>query len=81
MIDPSTVQAKEVVVADNKLIRKTHTDRNHINMDEDWERRYWAKSLGVSEEELEEALRAVGVQIDAVRKYFATRVPKREGVE
>jgi len=41
-----------------------------INLDEAWDLRYWAKELGVTEEKLTEATLAVGVQIDAVRKYL-----------
>jgi len=41
-----------------------------INVDEAWDLRYWAKELGVTEEKLTEATRAVGVQVDAVRKYL-----------
>ena len=41
-----------------------------INLDEAWDLRYWAKELGVTEEKLTEATRAVGVQVDAVRKYL-----------
>ena len=41
-----------------------------INVDEAWDLRYWAKELGVTEEKLTEATRAVGVQVEAVRKYL-----------
>jgi hypothetical protein len=41
-----------------------------INMNESWDVRYWAKELGVTEEKLMEAIDAVGVQVDAVRKYL-----------
>jgi hypothetical protein len=41
-----------------------------INVNESWDVRYWAKELGVTEEKLTEAIDAVGVQVDAVRKYL-----------
>jgi hypothetical protein len=41
-----------------------------ININESWDVRYWAKELGVTEEKLTEAIDAVGVQVDAVRKYL-----------
>lgn len=41
-----------------------------INVNESWDVRYWAKELGVTEDKLTEAIDAVGVQVDAVRKYL-----------
>lgn len=41
-----------------------------INMNEPWDVRYWAKELGVTEEKLTEAIDAIGVQVEAVRKYL-----------
>ena len=43
-------------------------DRSRINVNENWERRYWAKELGVSEDRLREAVEKVGVSVDAVRE-------------
>jgi hypothetical protein len=49
---------------------KTGTDRRFISLSEDYERRDWAESLGVSEERLEQAVRAVGNSVEDVRKFL-----------
>jgi len=43
-------------------------DRSRINLHEDWEVRYWTKSLGVSRERLEQLVREHGNSAEAVRK-------------
>ena len=53
---------------------KTHTgtpDRDRINLNEDYEVRYWTRELGVSAERLREAVEAVGSSADAVRRHLA----------
>ncbi len=45
-------------------------DRDRISLGEDYEVRDWTKALGVSEEELREAVDAVGNSADAVRAYL-----------
>lgn len=45
-------------------------DRIRINVHEEHEVRYWTKELGVTREELERAVKAVGVMIDDVRKHL-----------
>jgi len=41
-------------------------DRSRINLNEDYEVRYWTDKLGVSKAQLEEAVRDVGPSADAV---------------
>ena len=41
-------------------------DRSRINVHEDWELRYWTKEFGVSEQQLRDAVKKVGVSADAV---------------
>lgn len=41
-------------------------DASKINVNEEWELRYWTKKLGVSAEELKAAVRQAGVSVDAV---------------
>lgn len=48
-------------------------DRARISLAEDYEVRDWTKSLGVSEEELREAVDAVGNSADKVREYLKGR--------
>jgi hypothetical protein len=48
-------------------------DRARINMNEDYEVQDWTKSLGVSKEQLAEAVKAVGDRADDVREYLKSR--------
>ena len=45
-------------------------DRSRISLGEDYEVRDWTASLGVSEQELREAVDSVGNSADAVRAYL-----------
>ncbi|WP_026354617.1 DUF3606 domain-containing protein [Massilia niastensis] len=45
-------------------------DRSRINVHEEWEVRYWTEALGVSKEELERAVKAVGPGAAAVREHL-----------
>ena len=57
----------EGVMVDNPKDRGPR-DRARININEDWEVRYWTKELQVSEEELRAAVAKVGSLSNAVRK-------------
>ncbi len=46
-------------------------DRLRINVQEDHEVRYWTQELRVSREQLEAAVKAVGVMVADVRKHLA----------
>jgi hypothetical protein len=48
-------------------------DRTRINVHQNYELRDWSKSLGVTPEELQEAVKAVGDRADAVREYLKTK--------
>ena len=48
-------------------------DRARINVHEEWEVRHWTEALGVSREELERAVAAVGPVASAVREYLQRR--------
>jgi hypothetical protein len=54
-------------IMDN-LTKRDQPDRSKINMHEDYEVKYWTKSLGVSREELQKAVDKVGNSAAAVRK-------------
>ena len=45
-------------------------DRTRINVNEEWELRYWTKELGVTEEQLRNAVQKAGVSVEAVRKQL-----------
>ena len=49
---------------------KSAEERRTINVNEDHETRDWAKSLGVSEDELRKAVAAVGTSATAVREHL-----------
>jgi hypothetical protein len=55
-------------MSDN-LQKSGQQDRSRINVHEEWEVRYWTEALGVSREELEKAVAAVGVSAEKVREY------------
>ncbi|HVI59328.1 MAG TPA: DUF3606 domain-containing protein [Luteimonas sp.] len=52
------------------LSNRGPADRSRIALEEDWEVQWWTKSLGVSEEELREAVAAVGNSATAVREHL-----------
>ncbi len=54
-------------MSDNKQDRGPQ-DASRINVHEDYEVRYWTKALDVTKDELEAAVKKVGVSADAVRK-------------
>ena len=45
-------------------------DRARINVNEEWELRYWTKELGVSEDQLRKAVQQAGPSVEAVRKQL-----------
>lgn len=55
-------------MADDK--KATGEDRKRISLEEDYEVRDWTKSLGVTEEQLRAAVKAVGNSADAVRAHL-----------
>lgn len=56
-------------MADDKTLRSPQ-DRSRIALGEDYEVRYWTAKFGVSQEQLQEAVNAVGNGADAVEAYF-----------
>ena len=56
-------------MADN-LQKAGQQDRSRINVNERWELDYWTRELGVNEEELSRAVKAVGPAVSAVREYL-----------
>ncbi|WP_326542570.1 DUF3606 domain-containing protein [Pseudorhodoferax sp.] len=57
-------------MADDKS--QTAADRQRISIEEDYERRGWAKSLGTDEQTLRKAVQAVGNSVHKVREYLRT---------
>jgi hypothetical protein len=56
---------------------KTGGDRKFISLEQDYEVRDWAKSLGCTPEQLRDAVKAVGNSVDKVREYLSARRAKR----
>lgn len=54
---------------DNLNIRRPQ-DPTKINVNETWEVRYWTQALGVSEQQLRAAVKAVGVSTAAVKRHL-----------
>ncbi|WP_411879676.1 DUF3606 domain-containing protein [Polaromonas sp. YR568] len=52
---------------------KTGADRKLIALEQAHELRDWMKSLGCTEEELRDAVKAVGHSADAVRRYLGKK--------
>ena len=46
-------------------------DRSRINLHEKWEVQYWTKELGVTQEELEQAVKQAGNSVNAVREHLS----------
>ena len=59
-------------MADDTSVR-SGSDRSKINTSQDHEVRYWTKELGVSAEQLQAAVKAVGSSADKVREYLKGR--------
>jgi hypothetical protein len=60
---------KRANMADDKT-KAGGTDRQRINVNEDYELRGWATKFNVSPEKLKEAVKAVGTSADAVQKHL-----------
>jgi Protein of unknown function (DUF3606) len=48
--------------------KRDYRDRDRINVNEEYELRYWTKELGVTPEKLKETVEKVGVMAINVRK-------------
>ncbi len=59
-------------MADN-LNNRGPQDRTRINVNEEWELRYWTEELGVSEVRLRELVKQHGVSADAIRRALGKR--------
>jgi hypothetical protein len=45
-------------------------DRSRINVNEAWEVKHWTEALGVSKQQLEDAVKAVGPSVTAVKSHL-----------
>lgn len=58
-------------MSDN-LHNRGQQDRSRINLHEKWEVQYWTQELGVTQEELEKAVKEAGNSANAVRQHLGT---------
>lgn len=56
---------------------QTGSDRKLISLEQDYEVRDWAKSLGCTPEQLRDAVKAVGHSADKVREHLSARRANR----
>lgn len=56
-------------MTDDKTIQAPH-DANRINLNEDYEVRYWTERFGVAKEALSDAINTVGPNVKTVRAYL-----------
>ncbi len=56
-------------MADN-LKERGPQDRSRIDVNEEWEVRYWCEKFGCTPDELRVAVDAVGVSVDDVKTYL-----------
>ncbi|NQZ19254.1 MAG: DUF3606 domain-containing protein [Bdellovibrionales bacterium] len=54
----------------DNLNRTRPEDPQRINVNQSWEVSYWTKVLGVTEEQLKAAVKAVGTSVVLVRAYL-----------
>jgi diaminopimelate decarboxylase len=55
------------------LKKRGPQDASRINVNEEWELRHWTAKFGVTADELKEAVKKVGVTVDAVSAHFGSR--------
>lgn len=48
-------------------------DRSRVNVNEEWERKYWCREFNCTEQQLRDAVKAVGVMADNVRAHLRKR--------
>jgi hypothetical protein len=59
-------------------LTKCGLDGWRINVNERWEIDYWTEQLGVTPEELRQAVKEVGVMADDVRRHFGIEPRRKE---
>ena len=65
-------------MADDRSLRGGQ-DRTRVNIDQDYEAKYWAAKWGVSQEELRAAVAKVGPMASDLERHFGSRHASRSG--
>ncbi|MGF6488519.1 DUF3606 domain-containing protein [Pseudomonas frederiksbergensis] len=55
------------------LSKTGKSDRDKINVNQPHELRDWSKKFGVTEQQLKDAVKKVGVQVDDVKKHLGKK--------
>ena len=63
-------------MADDRSLRGGQ-DRNRVNMDQDYEAKYWAQKWGVSQDELRAAVGKVGPMVSDLERHFGSQSTSR----
>jgi len=65
---------EEYLVVDNFSARRSSNENrsNRINVFDVWERQYWCAKFRISEQQLLDAVKAVGADADTVRAHLAS---------
>ena len=53
--------------------KRDYGDKTRIDMNQPYQRAYWKQRFEVSDQELEEAVRAVGTSVQKIEAYFKRR--------
>ncbi len=54
-------------------------DRTRVDVDQDYETRYWSEKWGVTPDELRSAVEKVGPMVRDLERHFASREARRAG--
>lgn len=68
---PRKVRGEQEFQMADDLKNRGEPDRSRINMAEPHEVRYWTKELGVTEEQLQQAVKSAGPMVASVRQYLS----------
>ena len=61
---------QKLFIMSDDLSKKRPQDATKVNVHESWELEYWSKKFGVTKEQLKNAVKAVGVSAEAVKKHL-----------
>ena len=63
-------------MADDRSLRGGQ-DRLRVNMDQEYEARYWSDKFGVSQDDLRAAIAQVGPMVSDLERHFGSKSPRK----
>ena len=63
-------------MADDRSLRGGQ-DRLRVNMDQEYEARYWSTKFGVSQDDLRAAIGKVGPMVSDLERHFGSSSPRK----